>query len=229
MPEAIKSKVEDPALIGKRRAQIIKAATDLFGRDGYHVTTIRDIAVKAGVSIGLIYQYVEDKEDVLYLALVDVLDSYLREIPKATEGAADPLARFRAAVLAYCRVIDALPDATVLAYRETKSLRRVRRDRIKAMETETNALIAACVRDCQVSGLFDKVDVDLFTYQIVMFCHAWALKAWHFKRRMSVDAYVVRGLDLMLNAVLTPKGAAAFRSLPREKAPRPKARKARGT
>ena len=52
-------------------------------------------------------------------------------------------------------------------------------------------------------GLFDKrLDVALFVYQIVMFAHAWALKAWHFRPRMSVDEYVARGLDLMLNPLL---------------------------
>ena len=48
----VKSKVEVPELIEKRRGQIIKAAIELFGKRGYHVTTIRDIAERANVSIG---------------------------------------------------------------------------------------------------------------------------------------------------------------------------------
>jgi hypothetical protein len=39
-----------------------------------------------------------------------------------------------------------------------------------------------------------------------MFCHAWALKAWHFARTMDVDTYVERGLRLMLRGVLTRNG-----------------------
>jgi AcrR family transcriptional regulator len=211
----VKSKVEVPELIEKRRGQIVKAAINLFGKHGYHVTTIRDIAGQANVSIGTIYQYVTDKEDVLFLALIEVLDSYLHCIPAALEGVVDPLARFQVAVHAYCAVNGERIGATVLAYRETKSLRKARRSLIMQKELETNKLIAACIQDCIAAGLFNAVDVELFTYQIVMFSHGWALKAWRFHRLMSLDEYVERGLNLMLNSVLTPKGEQAFAQMER--------------
>ena len=142
------------------------------------------------MSIGLIYQYVGDKEDLLFMALQEVLDTYMRQIPQALEGITDPLQRFCTAVRAYCRVNGASVEATVLAYRETKSLRKARRAAIMQKELDTNELIAACVRDCIDAGLFEAVDVDMFVYQIVMFCHAWALKSWHFAKVMDVDTYV---------------------------------------
>lgn len=181
------------------------ASIALFGKRGYYATTMRDIAARAGVSVGLIYQYFGDKEDVLFLTIVDVLDTYRDRIPAATAGIGDPLERFRAAVHAYCRVIDANVDATVLAYRETKSLGKARRNVIKQKEAETNALLARCIEDCIAAGLFERIDVGMLVYQIVMFAHAWALKAWHFGDRMSVEQYVDRGLDLMLNQVLSAR------------------------
>lgn len=206
----VKSKVDVPELVEKRRRQIIAAAIELFGKRGYHVTTIRDIAKRAEVSIGLIYQYVSDKEDVLFLALIEVLESYQRAIPAALIGCEDPLSRFCTAVRAYCQVNDEKGDATVLAYRETNSLRKQRRDLIKHKELETNELIAACIQDCIAAGLFEKIDVELFTYQLVMFSHGWALKAWHFRKLMTVDQYVRRGLKLMLGPVLTSRGEREF-------------------
>jgi len=202
----LKAKKRNRALVERRRQQVVAAAIALFGRRGYHATTIRDIARRAGVSVGLIYQYFGDKEDVLFLAVLEVLDSYRDRIPQATAGIAEPLERFRAAVHAYCRVIDANVDATVLAYRETKSLGRARRNVVKQRELETNALIARCVEDCIREGLFEPVEVELLVYQIIMFAHAWALKAWHFRKTMNVDAYVDRGLDVMLNQVLSSRG-----------------------
>jgi AcrR family transcriptional regulator len=203
---AIKTTVEDSALVERRRAQLTRAAITCFSERGYHPTTIRDVAERADVSIGLIYQYVGDKEDLLFMALQEVLDTYKRRIPLALEGITDPLQRFWAAVQAYARVNGSTVDATVLAYRETKSLRKDRRNAIMQMERDTNELIAACVRDCIDAGLFEAIDVDMFVYQIVMFCHAWALKAWHFAKTMDVDTYVERGLRLMLRGVLTRAG-----------------------
>lgn len=206
MVASVQSRVDDPHLIEKRRAQIVAAAIELFGRYGYHRTTIRDIASLADVSIGLIYQYVRDKEDVLLLALDEVLNGYLRAIPAALRDVEDPMPRFRAAVTAYCQVIDRNIDATVLAYRETKSLRPAHRELIKAKELETNELIAACIRDCMAAGLIREINVELFTYQIVMFAHTWALKRWRFADLMTLERYLDDGLDLLLDSVLTPRG-----------------------
>jgi TetR/AcrR family transcriptional regulator, cholesterol catabolism regulator len=213
MAVKVVSKVEVPELVKKRQSQILKAAIETFGKHGYHVTTIREVAQRAKVSVGLIYQYVHDKEDVLFLALVEVLDSYQREIPLALEGRTEAMDRFCAAVRAYGHVIDERIDATVLVYRETKWLRRERRDLIKSKETQTNKLIADCIQDCVEAGLFEKVDTELLTYQIVMFCHAWALKAWQFQGRMTIDEYVDRGLNLMLRPMVTSRGERSYARL----------------
>lgn len=219
-PNIVKSKITDPDLVEWRRAQIVNAAIDLFGRHGYHVTKMRDIADKAGVSIGLIYQYVEDKEDVLFLALIEVLNSYLREIPAAVSEETEPLMRFRRAIHAYCMVNNVNADATVLAYRETKSLAVERRNLIKEKELETNEMMAGFIRDCIDAELFEPLDIELFVYQIVMFSHTWALKAWRFRKLMTVNEYVERGLNLMLNAALTPRGMEAYRRIASDPLPR---------
>jgi AcrR family transcriptional regulator len=209
----IKSRVTDEALVARRRSQIIAAAVELFARQGYYRTTILDVARKAGVSSGLIYQYVSDKDDVLLLALLTVLDRYTQEIPAALEGLSDPLARWRAAILAYCRVVDQHREATVLAYRSTKTLPPDRRHVIKQSEVETNALVAACLRECIAEGLFRPVQVDVVTYQLVTFAHTWALKHWRLKDLCTLDEYVEQGFDFFAHALLTPKGWRHYRKL----------------
>lgn len=210
VPEVI-SQVADEALVRRRRGQIIAAAVELFSTQGYYRTTIQDLARKAGVSSGLIYQYVRDKEDVLLLTLLSVLDSYKREIPAALERLTDPLERCHAAIDAYCRVIDQRREATVLAYRSTKSLPEDRRALIKASELETNELIAACLRECITKGLFREVNVDLFTYQLVTFAHSWALKHWRLRELCTLDEYIEQGFDFFARALLTPKGWRHYR------------------
>ncbi len=209
----VKSRVTDEALVHRRRGQIIAAAVELFSHQGYYNTTILDVARKAGVSSGLIYQYVSDKEDVLLLALMSVLDRYRQEIPRALEGLSDPLERWLAAIQAYCRVVDQHRSATVLAYRSTKSLPADRREAIKASEIETNGFIAACLRDGVAAGLFRPVNVNVTTYQIVAFAHTWALKHWRLKELCTLDEYLGSGLDLFAHALLTQKGWRHYRKL----------------
>ncbi len=210
---AIKSQVADAALVQRRRGQIVAAAVDLFSQQGFYATTMQEVARKAGVSIGLIYQYVHDKDDVLLLALLSVLDSYKREIPAALAKTSDPLTRCWVAVEAYCRVVDSRREATVLAYRSTKSLPKARRELIKQAEIETNEFIAGCLRDCIRHGLFREVNVELATYHFVTFAHTWALKYWRMRDLCTLEQYIDEGLDFLLSALLTPKGRRQYQKL----------------
>ena len=87
-------------------------ATELFAKQGFYKTTIKDIASKAGFSYGVVYLYVKEKEDVLLLVLQQVVNAYAEEIPKAMEGIEDPLDRLVRAIRAYCRVVDRHRAAT---------------------------------------------------------------------------------------------------------------------
>src|SRR2546421_12511608 len=52
------------------RARILTAAIDLFGRQGFDATTMREIAAEAGVATGAAYYYFESK-DAIVLAFYD--------------------------------------------------------------------------------------------------------------------------------------------------------------
>ncbi len=193
--------------VEKRRAQITRAASELFGEKGYHVTTVRDIAKRANVSIGLIYQYADDKEEVLFFAIQDLIESHKHAVKNAISTFEDPLEIFCAVFRWYCEVIDSNIEASVLAYRETKSLKRANRRLIMQGEVETNELIVKCIEECVRAEVFQEdTDVELFTYQMVMFAHAWALKSWRLRSIMSINEYIERGLKMTLRGVLTTRG-----------------------
>ena len=140
-------------LVEARRTQILAAAIDLFGSKGFHRTTTQDLADAANVSVGLIYQYFKDKEDLLAAAIGQIFDAYASEIPLAVERAPDPLARFRAAIHAYCRVIDEHREAALLGYRETRSLSKALTKKLMAKEMKSTQLIAERVTECVDAGV----------------------------------------------------------------------------
>lgn len=206
MSTVVHSSIDDEELIVERRQQFVAAATALFARNSYDATTMKEISKQAGFSSGLIYAYVQTKEDMLFLVLQDILVSYQREIPKSLENVTDPVARFCAAVRAYCEVVDAHSDATLLAYRSTKSLSNERQAEIMKMELESNKLVADCVRICIDAGYFRPLNADLMAYQVVMVAHGWALKRWALAKTMNLDEYVRETVDLFLHMALTEAG-----------------------
>lgn len=60
-----------------RRYEILSAAKKVFARNGFHTTTIGDIAREAGLAYGSVYQYFNSKED-LFRALMTVEGDALR-------------------------------------------------------------------------------------------------------------------------------------------------------
>jgi TetR/AcrR family transcriptional regulator, repressor for uid operon len=48
-----------------RRTQILEAAMTCFAECGFHQTSMHDISAEAGISVGLIYRYFKNKEEVI--------------------------------------------------------------------------------------------------------------------------------------------------------------------
>lgn len=72
-----------PKLLGhtveKNEARIHRAALALFTRQGFHGTTVRQIAKKAGVSMGRLYTYYDSKE-AIFIGLVREMERQMEAI-----------------------------------------------------------------------------------------------------------------------------------------------------
>src|SRR3981081_3943331 len=71
----------DPSL--DRRTQILNAALVCFAKRGFHQASMHDISAEAGISVGLIYRYFENKEAVISA----MADRHKKEIHDSLERA----------------------------------------------------------------------------------------------------------------------------------------------
>src|ERR1700719_3245717 len=71
--------------------RIKEAASELFIRKGYDDTTTREIAVRAGVGLGTIFVYAENKRDLLFLIVNDELENVTLEAEASIDPAASLL------------------------------------------------------------------------------------------------------------------------------------------
>lgn len=62
----------------KSREKIEKIALELFALNGYHATSVSQIAKKAGISKGLLYNYYENKEQLLNAVVMKVFDEIMQ-------------------------------------------------------------------------------------------------------------------------------------------------------
>src|ERR1700732_2250207 len=69
--------------IADRRTQILDAAVVCFAKRGFHQASMHDISAEAGISVGLIYRYFQNKEAVISA----MADRHQKEIHEMLERA----------------------------------------------------------------------------------------------------------------------------------------------
>lgn len=74
-----------------KRRKILRAAIDVFSRDGYYSARMTDVAHEAGVADGTLYLYFEGKEHLLLSVFDDVLDRFVLKLKEEISGLEDPL------------------------------------------------------------------------------------------------------------------------------------------
>lgn len=83
-----------------RRLMIVAAAVQCFIENGYHQSGVRDIAKKAGVSLGNLYNHFKSKDEILY-EITAIEAEELAEFREILSQVGVPLASFETFVWAY--------------------------------------------------------------------------------------------------------------------------------
>ena len=84
-----------------RRVQILDAALICFAKRGFHQASMHDISAEAGISVGLIYRYFENKEAVIS-AMADRHKSEIAEVLERARQAPTLLESLEILFTAHC-------------------------------------------------------------------------------------------------------------------------------
>jgi len=98
------------------RQRVLEVTSDLFRRNGYQATSMRDIATALGMKSGSLYYYYDSKEALLAAILNDNIDATLADLKQVIANLpADASARrkFEAAIAASVKTISQAGDMAV--------------------------------------------------------------------------------------------------------------------
>jgi AcrR family transcriptional regulator len=209
--------IRDPALLQLKQEEIANVALDLFLKDGFHGTTTRNIARRAGVSAGGIFTYFRNKEQILLhiitreqeRAETQLVDALRRQIEEATSSGADAETVFTAVFAAFMHAIDNLRRFILLAYQETKSLDQAARHALTERERRLQRVLGQAIQYGVAQRRFAPGNIELKAHSIVVLAHAWAVRRWAFAGVMeSIEDYI-RFLEPQVLAMLKSGGAVA--------------------
>jgi len=189
----VPTQIKNQDLVNQRRRQIVDAAVRLFIDKGFHKTTTREIAGAAGISTGLLYEYVRTKEDVLYL----VCDAIHSEVEQGVTNALRKASRGRdvlaAMIKEYFMVCNRMSDHILLIYQETRALPPHWRKRVLDKEIKVTKLFVNIVQKLVETGelpSLNKPTVELIAHNITVLGHMWTFRRWFLARHYTIDDYI---------------------------------------
>ncbi|MGH9426759.1 MAG: TetR/AcrR family transcriptional regulator [Terriglobia bacterium] len=191
------SQVMDEKRLLEGKERISTAAANLFLSDGYHKTSVREIAQKAGVSVGSVFNYFTSKEAILFYLLshvqsetVAILQEQRVEFARRKSEGAAPQELFLLVYEIYVRRYDELRRYIILAYQELKSLTVSERRRLLEGDERIQHFLEEVITWGVEQGAFPAGEIDLKVHCLIVLAQAWAVRHWALKRFAKVDDYV---------------------------------------
>lgn len=196
--ELISTRVGDDALVEQRYRELIDTATTLFLERGFHGTAVPEIAQAMGLSVGGLYRYISQKEDILLLILAHILWQFREQIEPELSQFTHPEDKLRQSIVAYYHNIARNTGGALLAYRDSYVLHGKARELLKQLELRTNQIFEHIIEEGMVQGVFRPYPPNLVAYNIVMLGHAWALKRWYWPLHQSIEQYIETQTEFIL-------------------------------
>ncbi len=201
--KSIPSLVKDQELVRLRRDQIIRAAVELFADKGFHKTTTREIARKSGLGIGTLYEYIQSKEDVLYLVCdfihTDLEQQLIDEMTHEQTGRETLINAIRA----FFRVMDNEQDRVLIIYQELKSLPNEMLRYVLAKEEEITRHFERIIERGITDGSLqmEPGSVKLMAHNIVVLGEMWSFRRWVLGKHYSLEEYTEHQISLLLQSM----------------------------
>ncbi len=174
-------KIKNRALIEKRRQQIADSAMKLFADKGYHNTSVRDISNLSNISTGSIYDYVRNKEDILFLVSQSFFENIEEEMEKALKGLDDPLMKLKATIEAALSVIDNFQEYVLITYRESKYFKKQDLLGIFQQESFIINIFLRIIEEGNRMSVFNVREPFVVANLLSLMMHCWALKRYNLK------------------------------------------------
>lgn len=185
-------KIRKPALVVANLSRIVTAFLKLSNRQGFHATSLRELAHESGLSMGALYTYFDSKESLLAMVLGEVFETMsevLASVPP--EIARDPQAHLRWLIKTHVRLTETMQPWFVFAFMEAKSFPSSARKTAVDSELLAEKELEAIFMRGNDTGVFDVAQPQLTASIVKPLLQDWYIKRSKYKKRgISSDNYI---------------------------------------
>jgi AcrR family transcriptional regulator len=160
-----------------RRADLIRRAAELFDTDGYHLTSMGEIAEAVGVSKPTLYHYVASKDEILLEIHEQFIDPLIERQERRRQTALGAEQLILELIGDILEVIDAYRGHVRVFFEHHRELPPEPRAAIMAKRERYQELVEDVIRGGIDEGVFRPVDVELAALALFGMCN-WAYQ-WY--------------------------------------------------
>jgi AcrR family transcriptional regulator len=150
--------------------RLVIAAVEAFAERGYHATTTRDIAGRAGMSPAALYIHYKTKEELLFQISSVGHRLSLQIVREAAAGEGTPAERLATAVHSFVRWHARRHTTARVVQYELGALDKEHYQEIVALRREVDATVRSIIQEGVDRGDFDVPDVPGTTLAVLSLC-----------------------------------------------------------
>jgi AcrR family transcriptional regulator len=199
-PYEVSTQIKSSKLVQRRRKELVNASKKLFFEKGFSKTSIRDIAKAGSFTMGNLYDYIQTKEDILYLVHENMVNNVYQQLfdIKDYEFSAKHTELESIIRNALEKSMEFQEDI-ILLYRESGYLSREKLHSILAIETRYIDLFKRLLDEANKEGLYKIPDTkflaDLIVYLVAFpSLRRWSLRGYDKKEIIDLLMYYISPL-----------------------------------
>ncbi len=202
MENTIKSPIKDTTLIERKRKIIIKAANKLFVKKGFHKTSISEIAKESGLTTGTLYNYIRQKEDVLFLLHEEIQKKVKEQIDLGIRQGTDIQSKAENIFKNFIDLINKNRETCRLIFLEAASQTKISLKVLLNREFEIIEKIQALISEGVKQKIFHVKSPRLAASIIHFLIFYQSLNDWDIRRLKMTDSDITKYVLLCIYRIL---------------------------
>ncbi len=188
-----------------RRDEILRAAGELFRRNGYHATSMRELARRLNVQGASLYAHIDSKEELLREIVDRAADTFIASA-RSVPPDAPPVERLKLFVRGHLRVVEAEIETAAVFFHEWTHLSGESRAYVVERRDDYEAQLRAIIAAGSTAGDFTVDDVNVATL-LTLSTLNWSYQWLDPQGRLPLEELTARYIDYILGALGAAKEA----------------------
>jgi AcrR family transcriptional regulator len=202
------------AHLNSRRAEICRAAAQIFHDRGFDATSVSDIARALGMTKAGLYHYFSSKEALLFEIMMFGLERVHEEVLVPVRAIRDPEVRLRQLIVRHARITTRARGAVTVLSDETRALPPAERLKIERRMRIYVDLVRDTIAEIGKTGRLRDVDPTVATFSLIGMI-LWFPRWFRHGGRLTPEIAADEIANMALGGLLKPTAGRRPRREPR--------------